>query len=215
MGRLHKERLWRDAALVSVAALLTALAFWLTPPPDFRHRASMATAYSALFFIAWSLLIGPWRTLRGRAAPVSFDFRRDTGIAAGVLALVHTGIGLTVHLRGRMWMYFFRKLHPLHIQANAFGAANWVGLAAAALLLMLLVISNDLSLRQLGSTRWKNLQRWTYLAFALTVAHGVLFQIVETRKIPWVIAFALLALATVVGQSIGFLRRRSSHINAR
>ncbi len=208
MGRYHARRLRQDCGLAAIAAILTALAFWLTPPPDFRHRASMATAYSALFFLSWSLLLGPWHVLRRRPLPVSFDLRRDTGVAAGLLALLHTGIGLTVHLRGRMWMYFLRRLHPPRLQTNAFGAANYTGLSAAAVLLMLLAISNDISLRRIGGPRWKNLQRWTYAAFALTAAHGILFQTVENRKSAWVVASAMLILVTVVGQALAFVRRR-------
>jgi sulfoxide reductase heme-binding subunit YedZ len=68
------------------------------------------------------------------------------GIWTGILAIVHTAIGLTVHLRGRMWMHFFKQLHPLRFQNTQFGFANFTGLVAALLFLMLLAISNDLSL---------------------------------------------------------------------
>jgi sulfoxide reductase heme-binding subunit YedZ len=153
-------------------------------------------------------MLGPWNVLRRRPIPVSYDLRRDVGIIAGILALVHTGIGLTVHLRGRMWMYFFKTLHPLRIQASAFGAANYIGLIAAALFAILLALSNDWSLRALGTPRWKSLQRWTYGAFVLTLAHSILFQYVEKRRMPWVLFFAAAALATLVVQSLGYLQKR-------
>lgn len=164
---------------------MTALVYRLLPPPDWHHRMSMGTAYASLGFLVWSLLLGPWNVLRRRANPVSSDLRRDVSIWAGVLALVHTAVGLTVHLRGRMWMYFFKRLHPLHIQNNAFGAANYAGLAAALLFVMLLAISNDVSLRGMGTARWKRWQRWAYAAAVLTVAHGLIFQQVEARHVPW------------------------------
>jgi sulfoxide reductase heme-binding subunit YedZ len=188
--------------------LLCAIAYWLTPPPDIRHRLSMAAAYAALCFLAVSLMLGPWNVIRSRPAPISYDFRRDIGIIAGILALVHTGIGLTVHLRGRMWMYFFRTLRPLRLQGSAFGAANYIGLIAAALFAMLLALSNNWSLRALGTTRWKNLQRWTYAAFVLTLVHSVLFQYVEKRRMPWLLFFATAVLATLAAQSLGYLQRR-------
>jgi sulfoxide reductase heme-binding subunit YedZ len=127
----------------------------------------MATAYAALCFLGATLMLGPWKVLCRRLTPVSYDLRRDVGIITGILALLHTGIGLTVHLRGRMWMYFFKQFHPLRWQTSAFGAANYTGLIAAGLFAMLLAISNDWSLRAIGTPRWKGLQRWTYVAFIL------------------------------------------------
>jgi sulfoxide reductase heme-binding subunit YedZ len=202
------HRIRRHFVLALFAAIIVIIAYAATPPPDVRHRSSMATAYAGLIFIAASLWLGPWNVLRRRPNPVSFDLRRDVGIWAGLFALLHTGIGLTVHLRGRMWMYFFRKLHPLSLQNTLFGFANYTGLVAALLFLMLLLLSNDLSLRTLGTKKWKSLQRWIYLAFGLTVAHGIAYQIVENRHVPWVIVFVVCALAVIVIQFLGFVRAR-------
>jgi sulfoxide reductase heme-binding subunit YedZ len=168
----------------------------------------MGTAYAALCFLAASLMLGPWNVFRGRHTPVSYDLRRDVGIITGVLALIHTGIGLTVHLRGRMWMYFLKSLHPLRPQWGAFGSANYVGLLAALLFAILLAISNDWSLRAMGTPRWKRLQRWAYAAFMLTLAHGILFQWVEKRNIGWVFFFSAVAATALVTQSFGYVQRR-------
>jgi methionine sulfoxide reductase heme-binding subunit len=200
--------------LSAIAALICAVAYALTPPPDVRHRLSMATAYAALCYLAASLMLGPWNVLRRRQVPVSYDLRRDVGILTGILALLHTGIGLTVHLRGRMWMYFFKSLHPLRVQAGAFGSANYTGLVAASLFIMLLAISNDWSLRTLGTPRWKSLQRWTYVAFALTLAHASLFQWVEKRQLPWVLFFVICALVAIAAQALGYVQR-SRHAGSR
>src|SRR5260370_26820504 len=169
----------RHEILAAGAITITCLAYAATPPPDVRHRLSMATAYAGLLFLAVSLWIGPWNVLRRRPNPVSFDLRRDIGIWTGILAILHTIIGLTVHLLGRMWMYFLKSLHPLKLQNTQFGFANFTGLRSALLFLMLLVISNDISLHALGLRRWKSLQRWTYAALALTAAHGIAYQLVE------------------------------------
>src|SRR5260370_22754479 len=177
--------IWRSARHVTLAALaiaLPCLEYAATSPPDLSHRMSMATVYAGLILLAVSLWIGPWNVLRRRPNPVSFDLRRDIGIWTGILAILHTAIGLTVHLRGRMWMYFFKSLHPLKLQDTQFGFANLVGLGAALLFLMLLSISNDISLRALGIRRWKSLQIWTYAALALTAAHGIAYQLVEWSK---------------------------------
>src|SRR5260370_3703147 len=204
----------RHVTLAAGAIAITCLAYAATPPPDLRHRLSMATAYAGLILLAVSLWIGPWNVLRQRPTPVSFDLRRDIGIWTGILAIVHTAIGLTVHLRGRMWMYFFKGLHPLKLQNTQFGFANFTGLGAALLFLMLLAISNDLSLRALKTRRWKSLQRWTYAAFVLTPVHGITYQLIEKRHVPWVLVFALVMLAaTASGPILGFVQvqRRTNH----
>jgi sulfoxide reductase heme-binding subunit YedZ len=134
------RRLGRHFVLAVAAIAIVCLAYAATPPPDVRHRLSMAPAYAGLLFFAGSLWLGPWNVLRRRPNPVSYDLRRDVGIWTGTLAIVHTAIGLTVHLRRRMWMYFFKRLHPLELQHTQFGFANFAGLGAALLFLMLLVI---------------------------------------------------------------------------
>jgi sulfoxide reductase heme-binding subunit YedZ len=203
-----RRRATRHFVLAAAAFVITWLAFRQIPPADFRHRVSMSTAYSSLAFLAVSLCLGPWNVLRRKPNPVSFDLRRDIGIWAALLAILHTGFGLTVHLRGRMWMYFFKSLHPLAIQKSTFGFANYVGLAAALLFAMLLAISNDFSIRSLGSRGWKSVQRWTYAAFGLTVAHGIAFQIVEKRRAPWVLIFVAMGTVVIAFQLLGFAYKR-------
>ena len=203
-----RRRIQRHIVLFAAASLATLLAYLATPPPNLRHRLSMATAYAALAFIAASLALGPWNLLNRRPNPVSFDLRRDVGIWAGALAILHTCIGLTVHLRGRMWMYFFRRLHPLQLQKTKFGFANYTGLIAALLFLLLIFISNDASLRAFGTRRWKSIQRWAYAAFGLSIVHGILFQLVEHRKLPWVLVFSALTALALLAQLLGVLRAR-------
>jgi sulfoxide reductase heme-binding subunit YedZ len=117
-----------------------------------------------------------------------------------------------------MWMYFFKRLHPLSLQNTQFGFANYVGLVAALLFLLLIAISNDPSVRSLGIRRWKSLQRWTYIAFGLTVAHGIAYQLVEKRHLPWVLLFAFLVVAVTAIQvsalclEYGKIRQRESNV---
>lgn len=91
--------------------------------------------------------------LRRRPNPISFDPRRDIGIWAGIMAVLHTAIGLNVHLRGRPWLYFVDQ-HS-HVRHDLFGFGNDTGLIAALFFLLLLAISNDLSLQRLGTRWWR------------------------------------------------------------
>ena len=104
-------------------------------------------------------------------------------------------------------MYFFSKLHPLMMQRTQFGFANYAGLMAALLFIGLLLISNDLSLRSFGVQRWKTLQRMSYIAFALTMAHGWAYQMIEKRKLPWMAVFWMMAAVAVTVQLAGVVRR--------
>lgn len=207
-GDYWAKRIQRHLILSGTAIAVTWLAYAATPPPDVRHRLSMATAYASLLFLALCLALGPWNVLNRLPNPVSFDLRRDIGIWAGILALVHTAIGLSVHLRGRMWMYFFKRLHPLRVQNTRFGVANYLGLSAALLFVMLLMSSNDYSLRVLKTKRWKTLQRWNYVASALTIVHGLLYQLVEKRLMPWVVLYWTVIAAICGFQSAAIMRRR-------
>jgi sulfoxide reductase heme-binding subunit YedZ len=96
---------WRIARHLTIA--LTALSctalFWelFSVRRDLISHLSIATAYPALLLAAVAVLLGPWNVLGGRANPVSFDLRRDVGIWAGIMALLHSVVGLDVHLRGR------------------------------------------------------------------------------------------------------------------
>jgi DMSO/TMAO reductase YedYZ heme-binding membrane subunit len=78
---------------------------------------------------------------------------------------------------------------------------NWgsiFGTVVGLLFVLLLAISSDLALRRLGPKTWKRLQRSSLLAFWLTVAHGVAFQILEDRYL------ALFLLVAAGAALLGF-----------
>lgn len=178
------------------------------PKRDSISRISIGTAYSALLLTGLALVLGPWNVLRRRANPVSFDLRRDAGIWAGIAALIHTAVGLNVHLRGRPWLYFVDERR--HLRTGMFGLGNYTGLIAVLLLAMLLAISNDLSLRRLGTVKWKSLQRWSYGAVILTAAHAVAYQNVEKRTSPFRLLIYGVFAAILALQVAGVFRRRLS-----
>jgi sulfoxide reductase heme-binding subunit YedZ len=203
------SRFRQQLVLASIAAVV-CLAFFLLDSQDNLHRLSMAIAYAGLLFLAAALIIGPLNVLRGAPNPVSTYLRRDIGIVAGVLALAHTIIGLLVHFRGDPLQYFFYRT-PTGIGSlrhDIFGAANYVGLVATLVALILLAISNNLSMHTLGAARWKSIQRWNYAGAILVVAHGLLYQAIEKRIPAFVVSLLIVAVATTIVQLLGFRRRR-------
>src|SRR5262249_37524783 len=140
-------RTLRHVVLACVFVLSSAAFAHFFPKRDVISRVSIGTAYAALFLAGLALMLGPWNVLRSRPNPVSFNLRRDVGIWAGIAVIVHTVVGLNVHLRGRPWLYFVNEHH--HVRTGMFGFGNDTGVVAALLFLMLLAISNDFSLRGL------------------------------------------------------------------
>jgi sulfoxide reductase heme-binding subunit YedZ len=192
--------------LGSVAAL-----YFTRPYKDVLSRASFATAYPAIVLLAVTLLIGPLNLIRRMANPVSSDLRRDTGIWAGILGVVHTAVGQCVHLRGRPWLYYIygrtEGYHGFPLRHDLFGFSNYTGAISALVLIALMATSNDFSLRLLGAKRWKKLQRWNYAAFTLAGMHALGYQGIEKQRFAFVaIVIACLSI-TIALQATVFARR--------
>ena len=216
------RRLWRNAGILGVALVVHLAVMRAVASPDGRqlvYRLSMATGYVSVVLIAWAMSIGPWRLRRGRPAVASTDLRRDVGIWGAIFGLAHVVTGLQVHFAGKFWKYFLYPDgdHAIPLRHDLFGFANWTGLAAGLLLVLLLAVSNDVSLRTLGTRRWKSWQRWTYWAAALTVAHALAYQIPTKNHAPWIAAFMLLTVIVLVLQLDGrrrYLTRRVARESA-
>jgi methionine sulfoxide reductase heme-binding subunit len=216
------RRLWRNVGILAVALAVHLAVMRGVASPDGRqliYRLSMATGYVSVVLIAWAMMIGPWRVRRGRPAPASTDLRRDVGIWGGIFGLAHVVTGLQVHFAGKFWKYFIYPDddHRIPLRYDLFGFANWTGLAAGVVLVLLLAISNDASLRALGTRRWKAWQRWTYWAAALTVAHALAYQVPTKNHGRWIAAFMLVTIVVLVMQLDGrrrMLARRDSRATA-
>ena len=205
------RRLGRNVGILAVALVVHLAVMSAVASPDGRqliYRLSMTTGYVSVVLIAWAMLIGPWRVRRGRPAPASTDLRRDVGIWGAIFGIAHVVTGLQVHFAGKFWKYFIYPDgdHRIPLRHDLFGFANWTGLAAGLVLVLLLAISNDASLRALGTRRWKSWQRSTYWAAALTVAHALAYQVPSKNHGRWIAAFSLLTLIVLVLQLDG--RRR-------
>jgi methionine sulfoxide reductase heme-binding subunit len=202
-------RIWRHhLPLLIISSFCVAVLYQTRPYPDIVSRASFATAYPALALLTITLLIGPWNLLAHKPNPVSSDLRRDIGIWAGLLGILHAGVGQFVHLRGRPWLYYVYGPTEHHhgMRHDLFGLANYTGALGTLLLIVLLATSNDFSLRKFGKKTWKQLQRWNYAVFALIAVHSFAFQGVETQKLQWVLTASTCVLAALALQISGFIR---------
>ena len=174
---------------------------------------SMGAAYAGLFFLVAALMEGPWRILTGRETPLSSYLRRDLGIWAGVFGLLHVYVGFLVYYDAQILRYFFTVAEDgsiYGVRFDAFGLANYVGLIAAIVVIVLMSISNDWSIRKLKAVKWKKIQRWSYAAGVLTVTHGFLYQVYEDRMMLYV---GILIAATALPLCMQFLgwRKRTQN----
>lgn len=228
----RSRRVFVNLVTVGLSLLIVAALYFLLPliypvlathPGAARQghnplfRVSIGTGYVSVLLLVFSLLIGPWHLIRKhRRVPVHLDLRRDVSIWAGVYALIHVGFGLFIHVRrDHLSNLIYNFIYPPHVEhispirLGFFGIANHLGLIATLLVLVLLAISNDYSVRTLGSTRWKAWQRWTYYFSGLVVIHSILYEQVEHRPVAFIVAFALVVLIGLVAQIVGmvFYRR--------
>jgi sulfoxide reductase heme-binding subunit YedZ len=174
-------------------------------------RWTTATGYVATVLLALTLLTGPANLLLRRRNPVSSSLPRDTGTWATVFTIVHVILGFQVHgavsdVLNFLRYFFFADGTP---KLNSFGLGNWTGLAALVIVVGLLALSNDRSLRELKAKRWKNLQRLNYVLFALVVAHAFFYGALLRVTSLFTIVLIALVVAVLAGQAIGiWLYRR-------
>jgi sulfoxide reductase heme-binding subunit YedZ len=211
--RLVRRLLVHHLFLMAAIALSVFSLYFTRPYRDVITRASFATAYPALLLLVITLWIGPWNLLRGNRMPVSSDLRRDIGIWAGILGIIHTVVGLDVHLRGRPWLYFIYQRvegpHLIPLRHDLFGFANYTGLIATIVLVFLFATSNDYALRALKTPRWKQLQRWNYVLFVFAILHTAAYQTIEKQHVPFVAIVVICTAITLLLQGLGFQMRRS------
>jgi sulfoxide reductase heme-binding subunit YedZ len=182
-------------------------------PPGSRTALSqftVASGYLALLFLALTLLIGPANLLLRRRNPISTYLTRDVGIWVAIATVAHVIPGLRVHSAVAGFLdYFVADGRPL---TNSFGLGNWTGLAAVVIVVGLLAISTDRSLRELKARRWKDLQRLNYLLFALVVLHVFCYGALLRMTSPFTLLFVFSVIAVLAGQLVGvwlYRRRRS------
>ena len=206
MRPLH-QRFVRHAGLASLTAAFALLGWVLLEEKSPVPRVSTGLAFAALLWLACALCVGPWQILTQRANPLSSGLRRDLGIWAALAGLLHTAVGFHVHAGGNYRYYFVPRpdrQQALPFRTDLGGLANFAGLAAALILMLLLLLSSDRALKRLGPQRWKSLQRWTYALALLTVFHGAAYQISGKRDAPLVIVFVAMAAAPAALQWLGF-----------
>ena len=203
-----RYHLWLALISIGLTSLVYGiLAFIYPSAQSLMFRWSLATGYVGAALLAVTLSVGTWKIWRGRSNPVSTDLRRDMGIWCGVLSIAHVIAGLNVHMKS--WTLYF-VTDAGGPRADLFGLANYLGLAATLVVVVLLATSNDFSLSVLKSSRWKAIQRWNYAFAAMVALHTLLYIFVENRIVPFIFIFSAILFWILIIQTVGFRRRRSA-----
>ena len=209
--RSQRRFLRHHLVLAIICSAVLLILYSSVHSDDVKFRWSLTTGYVGLGLLGATLITGALNVLRNQRNPVSTDLRRDLGIWCGIISLIHVALGLQIHLGGNMLAYFFRGTAETVTFAprfDLFGFANYVGVIAALVITLLLALSNDISLRRLGSKRWKSLQKWNYAVVIFVILHSFAYQFIEKRQLPYLVLFSLIVGTVLVIQFLGFLRKR-------
>jgi sulfoxide reductase heme-binding subunit YedZ len=182
-----------------------------TDGPSFISRLTIATGYVATVLLALTLLIGPANLLLRRRNPLSSYLRRDLGTWTVIFSVAHVVLAFHSAYRGTFSFleFFVAEGTPL---TNSFGLGNWTGLAALVLVVGLLAISTNSSIRELRGRRWKDLQRLNYSVFVLVVLHAVFYGALMRMSSPFTLLLVATVVAVFAGQAIGIRLWRRRHL---
>ena len=204
-----KPRFLKHYIPLSILTLIIGIAFFfIWTKKDLITLITDVTGYIAIVLLSVSLIIGTINFIRKGFSPVSTYFRRDISVFGGILAIIHSICGLFVHLRGNMWQYFFKKPADNYIiRLDDFGIANYTGLLSAIVIVLLLAISNDFSIKRIKAKRWKNIQRFAYLMFLLAIVHILFYRVISENLNIYYYFYLPLILIVLTFQSVGFILR--------
>jgi sulfoxide reductase heme-binding subunit YedZ len=223
-GRSWRRRLLLHHVPIALASAGALVLFMGVSP--FTHRSifsgafsisllTVATGYVALGLLGLTLLLGPANILLRRRNPVSTYLRRDLGTWTAIFSVVHVIVAFQVHGGSGTFSFlhfFVADGRPL---TSSFGLGNWTGLAALVIVVGLLALANNRSVRELEAARWKNLQRLNYTLFALVVLHAVFYGALMRMTSPFTILLISTVIAVFVGQAVGIsLYRRRRYARA-
>lgn len=196
-GRLLRHYLSYAALTIVSGAIL----YLFKGKRDTITFLAWSSGYISFVLLAASLIIGSVNLISRKKNPLSTYFRRYLGITAGTLALFHSVTGLFVHLRGKPWLYFLVETDSGRaIRLDKFGLANYTGLIAAMIIILLLATSNDKMIKMLGPGKWKNIQRLSYLMFILVLFHAYFYNGAEhlLLYVPVIITITGMQIAGII-----------------
>lgn len=172
----------RHLTVIFISVLGSALLLYSRSEWSAMHRWNRAIGDMSLVLLAFTMMIGPMSRLWRRFSRI-IPYRRELGIYAVLLALLHTTIILFGWVSLDLMRLFGFEFHPnlqQYVMLNhGFALANVIGILALLYGFVLMLTSNNLSLRWLGNNVWKYIQQGTYVLWWLSVVHTAYFLFVH------------------------------------
>lgn len=177
------------------------------PTSQLNDILSVGTGYVSLILLVITLSIGTLNLVLKRKNPVNVNFRRDVGVWCGITGLFHGLISFTLYNSGNLLSYFLTKSangnYSFEFNLNAL--SNLIGVLALLLMLVLLITSNNLSMRYLKGKSWKLVQRFNYPLFILVVVHTIGYVVLNARESFFTFLLMALVIFTILAQLIGII----------
>ena len=179
VGNALIKKWWaRHLVVILLAVAGTALFLYSRAQWSEMHRWNRAIGDVSLVLVAMAMMIGPLSRL-WRGFSRLLPYRRELGIYAVLLAFIHATIILigwvNLDLMRLIGFEFHPGLQQYVMFQQGFGLANLIGVLALLYGAILAITSNDASMRWLGNSVWKFVQRGTYVLWWLSVVHTAYF----------------------------------------
>ena len=210
---MRRDRLFRHAILASVTAVVLAAAVATGPWPAWLDRLSIVSAYLCLGYLSLVLIIGPKQAIRSGKPTVNNLLRRDLGIWGAAMGFGHLYLAMVLSMNNEyLTLFVYTDELPFSVEVR-YLLYSWgviAGFLVGILFILLVALSNDRSLRLIGTRWWKRLQRLAYVAFSLTVLHAFAFQIIESRQVLLISMMATAVALIFVVQLVGIAAVRKA-----
>ncbi|MCP1676999.1 sulfoxide reductase heme-binding subunit YedZ [Natronocella acetinitrilica] len=224
LGLLMTRTTSRHIFTVLVAALLVYVFGLVHEQWSPMHRWNKATADAAFVLLTFTMLIGPVARLCPALRRL-IPLRREAGIYAIGLAIIHTVIILDGWVEWDFARLFGFEFHPTLgsyvMLQHGFGLANLIGVVALAYGVILMITSNDMSVRTLGGSAWKLLHSTTIVLWTLVVVHTAYFlffhfldfhrPVPDPNPLQWVFVWVVVIVLAVRGASFFKTWRHRKH----
>lgn len=202
-----QKRFFTHLGLFGFTLLGVFLTYLYESTSQLNDILSVGTGYVSLILLVVTLAIGTLNLVLKRKNPVNVNFRRDVGIWCGITGVFHGLISFTLYNSGNILAYFLTKSSNGSYSAdfNLNALSNLIGVLAFLIMLVLLLTSNNLSMRYLKGKSWKYVQRLNYALFILGVVHTVGYLILNLRESFFTFLLMALVIFTIIAQLVGIM----------
>ncbi|MEB1807392.1 MAG: ferric reductase-like transmembrane domain-containing protein [Bacillaceae bacterium] len=175
----------RQLIVGGLALILSYLFFLSRGQWDPMHAWNRAFGDVSLLFLSVIMLLGTLSKIF-KSLTKWLVWRRELGVWTGVTAIVHIIIILDGWIQWQMFRLFFVfsnfvadwVLHP------GFALGNILGIVALVYVLILMVTSNDLSIKLMGNRAWSYVQQRAHIFYVLVVLHTSYFLYLHNPEAP-------------------------------